>query len=118
MPGNRPDNAVERMLLATVSTARSGCVTCFCGERRECVRHRGNQIVHGEQLLDVRFGQTVSAWPDCIDSSPDDSNRTIDAHTAGEPLRLIVSGFPTVEGATISSSAEFGRDNYDHLRPP
>ena len=27
--------------------------------------------------------------------------RTIDAHTAGEPLRLIVDGFPRVEGQTM-----------------
>src|SRR5688572_21062893 len=41
---------------------------------------------------------------------------TIDAHTAGEPLRLIVSGFPTVEGATILEQREFVRQNVDHLR--
>ena len=41
---------------------------------------------------------------------------TIDAHTAGEPLRLIVAGFPTVEGATILEQREFVRQNYDHLR--
>ncbi len=41
---------------------------------------------------------------------------TIDAHTAGEPLRLIVAGFPTVEGATILEQREFVRANYDHLR--
>ncbi len=41
---------------------------------------------------------------------------TIDAHTAGEPLRLIVAGFPSVEGATILEQREFVRANYDHLR--
>jgi proline racemase len=41
---------------------------------------------------------------------------TIDAHTAGEPLRLIVGGFPTVEGSTILEQREFVRNNYDHLR--
>ena len=41
---------------------------------------------------------------------------TIDAHTAGEPLRLIVGGFPTVEGTTILEQREFVRANYDHLR--
>ena len=40
----------------------------------------------------------------------------IDAHTAGEPLRLIVGGFPAVEGATILEQREFVRANYDHLR--
>jgi trans-L-3-hydroxyproline dehydratase len=42
--------------------------------------------------------------------------RTIDAHTAGEPLRLIVDGFPEVEGATVLEQREFVREHYDHLR--
>ena len=42
--------------------------------------------------------------------------RTIDAHTAGEPLRLIVDGFPSVEGATMQDKREWVRANYDHLR--
>lgn len=42
--------------------------------------------------------------------------RTIDAHTAGEPLRLIVDGFPAIEGATILEQRELVREHYDHLR--
>lgn len=42
--------------------------------------------------------------------------QTIDAHTAGEPLRLIVGGFPTIEGTTILEQREFVRAHYDHLR--
>jgi proline racemase len=42
--------------------------------------------------------------------------QTIDAHTAGEPLRLIVSGFPSVEGKTILEQRQFVRSEYDHLR--
>jgi trans-L-3-hydroxyproline dehydratase len=42
--------------------------------------------------------------------------RTIDAHTAGEPLRLIVAGFPTIEGRTILEQREYVRENHDHLR--
>jgi proline racemase len=42
--------------------------------------------------------------------------RTIDAHTAGEPLRLIVDGFPSVEGATMQDKREWVGANYDHLR--
>ena len=42
--------------------------------------------------------------------------QTIDAHTAGEPLRLIVGGFPTVEGTTILEQREFVREHCDHLR--
>jgi proline racemase len=42
--------------------------------------------------------------------------RTIDAHTAGEPLRLIIEGFPPLEGRTILEKREFIREHYDHLR--
>jgi proline racemase len=42
--------------------------------------------------------------------------RTIDAHTAGEPLRLIVDGFPHVEGASMLERREWVRAHHDHLR--
>jgi proline racemase len=42
--------------------------------------------------------------------------KTIDAHTAGEPLRLIVEGFPAIEGRTMLEKREFVREHYDHLR--
>src|SRR5688572_24678949 len=42
--------------------------------------------------------------------------QTIDAHTAGEPLRLIVGGFPPLQGSTILEKREWLRENYDHLR--
>jgi proline racemase len=42
--------------------------------------------------------------------------RTIDAHTAGEPLRLIVDGFPRVEGATMLERREWVREHHDRLR--
>jgi proline racemase len=42
--------------------------------------------------------------------------RTIDAHTAGEPLRLIVEGFPHIEGRTMLERREWVREHHDHLR--
>jgi trans-L-3-hydroxyproline dehydratase len=41
---------------------------------------------------------------------------TIDAHTAGEPLRLVVGGFPRLQGTTILEKREWLREHYDHLR--
>ena len=41
---------------------------------------------------------------------------TIDAHAAGEPLRLIVDGFPPVEGRTMLERREWVREHHDHLR--
>jgi trans-L-3-hydroxyproline dehydratase len=42
--------------------------------------------------------------------------RTIDAHAAGEPLRLIVDGFPAPRGRTMLDKREWVRKNHDHLR--
>jgi trans-L-3-hydroxyproline dehydratase len=42
--------------------------------------------------------------------------RTIDAHTAGEPLRLIVAGFPAIEGRTMLDRREWVRTHCDDLR--
>ena len=41
---------------------------------------------------------------------------TIDAHTGGEPLRLIVDGWPEPQGATILEKREFAKRKQDHLR--
>lgn len=41
---------------------------------------------------------------------------SIDAHTAGEPLRLITSGWPAPKGATILERRAWARQHQDHLR--
>jgi trans-L-3-hydroxyproline dehydratase len=42
--------------------------------------------------------------------------KTIDAHAAGEPLRLIVDGFPSPQGRTMLDKREWVRKKADHLR--
>ncbi|WNJ20005.1 proline racemase family protein [Pontibacter sp. G13] len=42
--------------------------------------------------------------------------RTIDMHTGGEPLRVILDGFPALEGDRVLDYRNFIRDHYDHLR--
>jgi trans-L-3-hydroxyproline dehydratase len=42
--------------------------------------------------------------------------RTIDAHTAGEPLRLIVDGWPAPRGRTMLERRAWARQHQDHLR--
>lgn len=42
--------------------------------------------------------------------------RTIDAHAAGEPLRLIVEGFPSPEGTTMLDKRAWAMKRLDHLR--
>jgi proline racemase len=42
--------------------------------------------------------------------------KTIDAHAGGEPLRLIVDGFPSPRGNTMLEKREWVRRHADHLR--
>ena len=42
--------------------------------------------------------------------------KTLDTHTAGEPLRIIVSGFPEIPGKTILEKRRYLRENLDYLR--
>ena len=41
---------------------------------------------------------------------------TLDAHTEGEPFRVITGGFPELEGDTILERRRYMRDNFDYLR--
>jgi proline racemase len=41
---------------------------------------------------------------------------TIDAHTAGEPFRVITGGLPDLPGKTILARRRYMKDNLDHLR--
>ncbi len=42
--------------------------------------------------------------------------RTIDAHAAGEPLRLVVEGLPAPEGRTMLEKRAWAQKRLDHLR--
>lgn len=41
---------------------------------------------------------------------------TIDMHTGGEPLRVIVDGLPPIEGRTVLEKRRYFREHFDHLR--
>ncbi len=41
---------------------------------------------------------------------------TIDAHTEGEPFRVVCDGFPDLEGDTILDRRRDARERFDHLR--
>ena len=51
--------------------------------------------------------ESPSSWP---------AIKTIDSHTGGEPLRIIVDGWPTIEGETILEKRQYARQHHDHLR--
>lgn len=42
--------------------------------------------------------------------------RSIDSHTAGEPLRLVIEGLPTPEGASMLDKRAWAQKHLDHLR--
>ncbi len=42
--------------------------------------------------------------------------KTIDMHTGGEPLRVIVAGFPELKGNSVLDYRRYCNKNYDHLR--
>ncbi|WP_462251250.1 proline racemase family protein [Ekhidna sp.] len=44
------------------------------------------------------------------------SIKTIDMHTCGEPLRVILDGFPSLEGSSVLDYRRFIKSNYDYLR--
>ncbi len=41
---------------------------------------------------------------------------TLDAHTAGEPLRVILSGYPELPGRTILERRKYAAEHFDYLR--
>ena len=41
---------------------------------------------------------------------------SIDMHTGGEPLRVIVDGLPPIEGTTVLEKRRYFREHYDDLR--
>lgn len=41
---------------------------------------------------------------------------TIDAHAAGEPLRVITGGYPALAGDTLLAKRRCAREHHDHLR--
>jgi trans-L-3-hydroxyproline dehydratase len=42
--------------------------------------------------------------------------RTIDMHTGGEPLRVILDGYPELEGNSVLDYRNFLKNHHDHLR--
>ena len=42
--------------------------------------------------------------------------KTIDMHTGGEPLRVIIDGFPELKGNTVLEYRRYCKENFDHLR--
>ncbi len=59
------------------------------------------------------FSHKMAAW-----SPPEDwpAITVIDAHTEGEPLRVVVSGYPALKGTTLLERRRYARTHVDALR--
>jgi len=42
--------------------------------------------------------------------------KTIDMHTGGGPVRIVVSGYPEVIGDTMLDKKRYAEQNFDHIR--
>jgi len=42
--------------------------------------------------------------------------KTIDLHTEGEPLRMIIKGYPALKGKTILEKRKFAKNKFDNIR--
>ncbi len=60
-----------------------------------------------QKILSVKKLQVPSDWL---------SIKTIDMHTGGEPLRVILDGFPKIEGGSVLEARHYVKKNYDYLR--
>src|SRR4029077_7603970 len=58
-------------------------------------------------------GDSVMTW-----TPPSDWTRvtTIDAHAAGEPLRVVTGGLEAIPGDTILAKRRYAREHLDHIR--
>ncbi len=60
-----------------------------------------------QRILKTEFGQLPKKWQ---------RYQTIDMHTGGEPLRVILSGFPEPEGSGVLAYRRLLQEKHDHLR--
>lgn len=42
--------------------------------------------------------------------------KTVEMHTGGEPLRIVKSGLPVIQGDTMLEKIKFIKANFDHIR--
>jgi proline racemase len=61
-------------------------------------------------MIDLRRARDWQPPPDWIRIT------TVDAHTEGEPLRVILAGYPELPGSTILARRAGAREQYDYLR--
>jgi len=58
----------------------------------------------------------MDVFQNVIQSASARTLRTIDMHTVGEPTRIIIDGYPKLEGRTLLEKREYARVHCDHIR--
>ncbi len=78
----------------------------------------GTSIVSPSNAASVRSCMNEGRFRGLELDPPTDWARfeTIDMHTGGEPLRVIVSGLPELQGKTCLEKRRWFRENLDHVR--
>ncbi|WP_232622874.1 proline racemase family protein [Pareuzebyella sediminis] len=74
---------------------------------------------HRTIIIDSVMGKTFDNIQKKKDFHPPKNGwlvKTIDMHTGGEPLRVIVDGFPELIGSSVLERRRYCKENYDHLR--
>src|SRR5690242_9407065 len=105
--GNRPPRGIgwrlhitaKVLLIGNRSTlSRVPAATGISRDARPVLRLRAGR---GEQRLIPVKGETY---------------RTLDMHTAGEPVRIVTDGYPALPGATILEKRRYAQAKLDHIR--
>ena len=76
-------------------------------------RNRGK--ISNIRPIEVGFSRphtTATTMENCKELSIE----TVEMHTGGEPLRIIIAGYPNIEGKTILDKRRYIKQNLDHLR--
>ena len=60
-----------------------------------------------ENIVNSKFFEPPSNWLQI---------KTIDMHTGGEPLRVIIDGFPELQGYSVLDYRRYCKKHFDHLR--
>src|SRR4030095_9819453 len=104
----------KRQLLTTETLSHGAHIDfspCFCVsvvhmELRNAIRNSKRKFIM------LNFNSAMKFIP------PSDWLKitAIDAHTGGEPFRVIVDGFPELKGETILEKRRYAKAHYDHLR--
>ncbi len=66
--------------------------------------------------MQVTYDRILATTQDSLRPLSEDSYWTIDMHTGGEPLRVILSGVPSLQGRSVLGKRHELRQKHDHLR--